>query len=142
MRLPHIAAQLSDVAKTDAKSSFYSINWQFRAEEKLIWQRQVSSSLNIRLDTSRWHKSTEQQAGTVMPNSNLPPCVSESTVGRKQPLKAQGLRDLGHCFAYNWLFSAHRVFRHGGKEVIPVGRKRQWERKDSRNFDLKQCLVG
>ena len=50
----------------------------------------------------------------------LPSCVAKSTVSRNQPLKAQGLRDLGHysAYRYNWLFSAHRVFRYGGKEVI------------------------
>jgi hypothetical protein len=49
--------------------------------------------------------------------SNIPPCVAKITVGRNQPLKAQWLRDLEHYSAYNWLFSAHGVFRYGGKEV-------------------------
>ena len=49
---------------------------------------------------------------------DLPPCVAESTVGRNQPLKAQRLRDLGHYSAYDWLFSAHGVFRYRGMKVM------------------------
>jgi hypothetical protein len=51
---------------------------------------------------------------------DLPPCVAESTVGRNQPLKAQGLQDLRHYSAYNWLFLAYRVFRYGRmKAMLP-----------------------